>query len=157
MEVVSPPVWNYRLPMIIKWKFARFLPAWAMIVSTLFLFSAFVFAEEFEAKKRPKLEDFLGKWTGKWDDKWRCEFTITKPKQKIIINYDWEENVGKKMQHLRRIGKITGDALQFGEMKIVISAKDSSRGKAFGDFAKPRTAELTQQPSPKKDEKEKKD
>ena len=99
-----------------------------------------------EQKQNPALEDFLGKWTGKWDEVWYCQFTVTKGAEadSVDVIYEWEEKVGQQpLNRLEGKGKIEGNILKFLMIDLSLSADDASRGKSYGHFKKPRTAQLT--------------
>ena len=94
--------------------------------------------------------DFVGTWVGKWDNKWCAQFTIaTDPDAaNTTVLYEFEENIGKPLQSLRRVGPIDGRRLQIQDpfIEIFLSAT-SGQAVALGHFSAERSAVLVREPT----------
>ena len=113
------------------------------IVMCLIVCAAVAVAQD-STKEKPKPEDFIGKWSGKWDNVYTVRFTIERDKmKKLSYVYEWEESLGKSLQMQRGTGEIVGNVLQVGKkIEISIFDKEPDKGKAVGNFAKKRIANL---------------
>lgn len=103
-----------------------------------------------DVKAESTVDDFAGVWSGAWDGTWKVRLTV-KPMnngQRAFILYEWVESIGKPMQRQGAVAGVQGHVLKHPFIDITRNPDDATKGKAVGNFRKPRTAELTRSELP---------
>jgi hypothetical protein len=120
-----------------------------MSTRALLLLTAFLAYGASSQEQGRQAPDLVGTWVGKWDNKWCVQFTIaTDPgATNATVLYEFEENLGKPLQSLRRVGPIDGGRLQIQDpfIEIFLSATPG-HAVALGHFSTERSAVLVREP-----------
>jgi len=114
----------------------------------LLLWTAFFACSAVPQEQGRRASDLVGTWVGRWDNKWCVQFTVTADSdfRNATVLYEFEENIGKPLHSLRRVGPIDGTRLQIQDplIEIFLSATPD-QAVAFGHFSTPRSAVLVRE------------